>query len=101
VVTAEELGEQFLFGRRDILSTVFFLAVTAALFFLVLTNQESILAFMANTGWYAEAVQGTFLSRFEWLPKIVVSLVLVLFIPIVAYSYGRVTGAFMKLIKME
>jgi len=101
VVTADELGEQFLFGRRDLLGTVFFLAVTAALFFLVFSNQEAILAFLANTGWYADAVQGTFLARFDWLPKAVVSLALVLFIPIVAFSYGRVTGAFMKLIKME
>ncbi|MGD2121121.1 MAG: cytidylate kinase-like family protein [Gemmatimonadota bacterium] len=101
VVTADELGEQYLFGRRDILRTVIFLAITALLFFLVFSNQEWVLAFMANTGWYADAVQNTFLSRFDWLPKIVVSLALVLFIPLVAYSYGRVTGAFMKLIKME
>lgn len=101
VVTADELGEQYLFGRRDILWTIVFLAVTALLFFLVFSNETRILAFMANTGWYAEAVQGTFLSRFEWLPKVVVSAALVLFIPMVAYSYGRVTGAFMKLIKME
>jgi cytidylate kinase len=101
VVTADELGEQYLFGRRDVFRTIVFLAVTALLFFLVFSNQEWILAFMANTGWYADAVQDTFLSRFDWLPKIVVSLALVLFIPLVAYSYGRVTGAFMKLIKME
>jgi hypothetical protein len=101
VVTADELGEQYLFGRRDIARTIVFLAITALLFFLVFSNQEWVLAFMANTGWYAEAVQDTFLSRFDWLPKVVVSLALVLFIPLVAYSYGRVTGAFMKLIKME
>ena len=77
------------------------IAVIALLYFLVFSNQEWVLAFMANTGWYADAVQGTFLSRFDWLPKAVVSLLLVLFIPMVAYSYGRVTGAFMKLIKME
>ncbi len=101
VVTADELGEQYLFGRRDILRTIVFLAIVALLYFLVFSNQEWILAFMANTGWYADAVQDTFLSRFDWLSKIVVSLALVLFIPLVAYSYGRVTGAFMKLIKME
>jgi hypothetical protein len=101
VVTAEELGEQYLFGPKDLLWTVVFLAVIAVLYFLVFSNQEWVLAFMANTGWYADAVQGTFLSRFDWLPKAVVSLLLVLFIPMVAYSYGRVTGAFMKLIKME
>jgi hypothetical protein len=101
VVTADELGEQYLFGRRDAFRTVFFLAVTAALFFLVFFNQEAVLAFMAHTGWYADAVQGTVLSSFEWLPKALVSVVLVLFIPVVAFSYGRVASALMKLIKME
>ena len=81
--------------------TLVFLAVTVVLFFLVFSNQEAVLAFMANTGWYAEAVKGTFLGRFEWMPKLVVSAVLLLFIPLVAFSYGRVTSAFMKLIKME
>ncbi len=101
VVTADELGEQYLFGRRDAFWTVVLLAFTATLFFFVFTNQESVLAFMSNTGWYADAVQGTALARYDWMPKALVSLVLVLFIPVVAFSYGRVAGAFMKLIKME
>jgi cytidylate kinase len=101
VVTADELGEQYLFGRRDAFWTVFFLALTTALFYLVFTNQETVLAFMANTGWYAEAVRGSALARYDWLPKALVSVVLVLFIPVVAFSYGRVASAFMKLIKME
>ena len=101
VVTADELGEQYLFGRRDALWTVVFLAFTTTLFYFVFTNQETVLAFMANTGWYAEAVRGTLLARSDWLPKALVSVVLVLFIPVVAFSYGRVAGAFMKLIKME
>jgi cytidylate kinase len=101
VVTADELGEQYLFGRRDALWTVVLLAFTVAIFFFVFTNQETVLAFMANTGWYAEAVRGTALARFDWLPKALVSVVLVLFIPVVAFSYGRVASAFMKLIKME
>lgn len=101
VVTVEELGQQYLFGRRDAIWTVAFLAFTAALFFLVFTNQEVVLAFMANTGWYAEAVRGTAIGRIAWVPKAIVSLTLVLFIPLVAFSYGRVAGAFMKLIKME
>ncbi|MFC1660005.1 AAA family ATPase [Gemmatimonadota bacterium] len=101
VVTADELGKQYLFGRRDAFWTLGFLAITAVLFFFVFTNQETVLAFMANTGWYAEAVRGTALARFDWLPKALVSVILVLFIPVVAFSYGRVASAFMKLIKME
>ncbi len=101
VVTGDELGAQYLFGRRDILRTAFYLLFTVALFYLVLTNQEVVLAFMAHTGWYADAVRGTLLGRFEWMAKGLVSVVLVLFIPLVAYTYGRVASAFMKLIKME
>jgi hypothetical protein len=56
---------------------------------------------MAHTGWYADATRDTFLGRYDWMAKALVSIVLVLFIPLVAYSYGRVSSAFMKLIKME
>jgi len=101
IVTADELGAQYLFGRRDTLRAGFFLLVTVLLFFLVFTNQEWVLAFLANGGWYADAVEGTFLGRFDWLPKLVVSAAIFLFIPVVAYSYGRVAGTFLKLIKME
>lgn len=101
VVTADELGAQYLFGRRDIFRTLFYLGLTAVLFWLVFTNQERVLAFMAHTGWYADATRDTVLGRFDWMAKALVSIVLVLFIPLVAYSYGRVTSAFMKLIKME
>lgn len=101
VVTADELGAQYLFGKRDIFRTIGFLAVSFLLYFLVFTNQEQILAFLAQSGWYADAIRDTFLARFNWTPKILVSLVVFLFVPIVAYSYASVTSAFLKLIKME
>jgi len=101
VVTADELESRYLFGRRDIFRTAAFLLVTFLLYVLVFTRQEQILAFLANSGWYAEAVRGTFISRFNWMPKIIVSLAVFLFVPIVAYSYATVTSAFLKLIKME
>lgn len=101
IVTSDELGAQYLFGRRDVIRTAVLLSVTLLLFFLVFTNQEAVLAFMSNAGWYAEAVQGTALGRYEWMPRALVSVVLVLFIPLVAFSYGRVVDSLMKLIKME
>ncbi|MGW8265812.1 MAG: hypothetical protein ACWGSQ_05545, partial [Longimicrobiales bacterium] len=101
IVTADELGAQYLFGKRDAFKAGFYLLVTVALFFLVFTNQDSVLAFLANAGWYAESAQRSALGRFEWLPKLVVSAAVFLFIPVVAYSYGRVASAFLKLIKME
>lgn len=101
VVTADELGSEYLFRRRDILHTAFFVAVVALIYLLVFTNQEAVLAFMAHGGWYSEAVRNTFLGRYDWMPKVLVSVALFLFIPVVAYSYGRVTSALLKLIKME
>jgi hypothetical protein len=101
VVTADELGGQFFFGKRDIAHTAVFLLITIAVYFLVFTHQEAILGFLMHSGWYAEAIEGTFLSRFEWMTKLVVSLAVFLFVPFVAYSYGTVTRAVLKLIKME
>jgi cytidylate kinase len=101
VVTADELGEQYFFGRRDILRTAVFLLLAGALYYLVFTHEEPVLEFLAFSGWYAEAIEDTFLSRFDWMSKVTVSLAVFLLVPVVAYSYGTVARAFLKLIKME
>jgi hypothetical protein len=101
VVTADELGGQYFFGRRDILRTAVFLLLAGALYYLVFTHEKPVLEFLARSGWYAEAIEDTFLSRFDWMAKVVVSLAVFLFVPILAYSYGTVARAFLKLIKME
>jgi len=101
VVTADELGSQYLFGKRDIIRTAVFIVLVLAIYWLVFTHQEPILGFLAHSGWYAEAVEGTFLARFSWLPKVIVSAAVFLVIPVVAYTYGSVTSAILKLMKME
>ena len=101
VVTADELGSQYLFGRRDIVATAVLLLLVTLIYFQVFTHQEPILEFLAHSGWYAEAVKDTSLSRFDWMPKLFVSLVVFLFVPVVAYSYGTVSRAVLKLIRME
>jgi hypothetical protein len=101
VVTADALGSHYLFGKRDIARTLAYLAGACILYFLVFTNQEPILAFIAQAGWYAESISNTFLSRASWIPKVIVSLAVFLFVPVVAYLYSNVTGALLKLIKME
>lgn len=100
VVTADELGSQYLFGKRDVVRTAVFVTLVAAIYWLVFANQEAILAFLANTGWYAEATEGTILARWG-LQKLVVSAVVVGVIPLVALAYGKVTAAVLKWIKME
>jgi len=101
VVTAEELGPQYLFGKRDVMRAGLFLAVAVVILTLVFQNQEMVLAFMANTGWYAEAAANSFLGATEWLPKVVVGLAVFLLIPVFAFSYGQVASAFLKFIRME
>jgi hypothetical protein len=101
VVTADELGSQYLFGRRDIVRTSLLVALVVAIYWLVFTNQETILAFLANSGWYAEATEGTFLGRFGGLRKLIASLVVLGVIPVIAVTYGKVASAVLKWIKIE
>lgn len=101
VVTADELGSQYLLGKRDVIRTAAFLALTVVIYLLLFTNQELVLGFLAHSGWYAEAIENTFLARFGWMSRVVVSAAVLLVIPIVAYSYGSVTSAILKWIKME
>jgi hypothetical protein len=101
VVTADELETEYLFGKKDAVRMIGFLGITALLFGAVIVNQESILAFLSHQGWYAEAIQSTILSKFSWLPKIVVSIAVFGFVPLFAYSYGKVASSLLKLMKME
>jgi cytidylate kinase len=101
VVTGDQLGTQYLFGKRDVFRTVAFLLVVLLIYVVVFTHQEPILAFLAHAGWFGEAVADTFLSRSPWMPKVIVALAVFLFVPVVAYTYGTVTRAVLKLIKME
>lgn len=101
VVTADELGSQYLTGKRDVFRTAVFLTLTVVIYVLLFTNQDLVLGFLSHSGWYADAIEGTFLARFGWISRLVVSAAVVLLIPILAYSYGSVTSAILKWIKME
>jgi hypothetical protein len=90
VVTADELRSHYLFGRRDTVTLVTFLALVALTYWLVLTHQEPILRF----------------SFGEWsgggtLVRLAVAATVFVFVPLVAYAYGGVAKSLMKLIKME
>jgi cytidylate kinase len=90
VVTAEELRRQYLFGHRDVLRLVGFLALIAVLYVAVLTNQRPVLSFL-----YGHWSGGTFLV------KVAVAAAVFAVVPVVAYSYGSVVRAVLKLVKME
>lgn len=101
VVTADELKSQYLLGKRDVVRTAVFIGLTFGIYYLLFTNQDLVLEFLSNSGWYADAIEGTLLARYGWMSKIVVSAAVFLTIPIVAYAYGSVTSAILKWIKME
>jgi cytidylate kinase len=101
VVTVDELGRQYLFGKRDLLQALVFLVLVVVIYFLVFTNQDVILEFLANSGWYAEAVEGTVLARLAWLPKVIISAAVFIVVPLVAYLYGTVASSILKLVRME
>jgi len=86
VVTADELGTQYLFGKRDALRLVGFLAATLCVYYLVYANQEAVLRFLMEPGWKSRTLA---------------ALCVFLFVPLVAYLYGTVAKMFLKLIKVE
>lgn len=89
VVTADELRAHYLFGRRDLVRLVGFLALVAALYVVVFANQAQVLEFLSIglTG--------------RPLAKALVAAAVFLLSPIIAISYGTVARSVMKLIKME
>jgi cytidylate kinase len=101
VVTADELGSQYLFGRRDIIRTAGLILIVLFIYFQVFIHPKPMLGFLAHSGWYADAIKETFLSRSPWMSKLIVSLAVFLFVPIVAYLYGGVVRSILKLIRME
>jgi hypothetical protein len=86
VVTAEELKTQYLFTRRDAVRLLAFLGLTFLIYYFTFTNQYPILRFLTGSG---------------WKDKVIAAAVVAVLIPIVAYLYGNVAKAFLKLIKME
>ena len=86
VVTTDELKTQYLFTKRDALRLLGFLSLTFVIYYFVFTHQYSILRFLTGN---------------DWKDRIVAAGAVVVLIPIVAYLYGNVAKAFLKLIKME
>jgi cytidylate kinase len=87
VITADELKSRFLFGPRQALTLLGFLAFMVVVYLLVFTHQSSVMNFLS----------GSFHQHYKWLGSVAVFI----FIPIVAYVYGTVTGLALKLINVD
>lgn len=87
VITSKELHSKFLFGKAQAFKLLAFTLATLLLYALVFTFQEPILNFLG----------GDLHLKFKWVTAIGVAL----FVPIVAYVYGTVTGLVLKLIDID
>jgi cytidylate kinase len=87
VITADELQARFLFGKRQVVKFVAFAALVACIYTLVFSAQGPILDFMG----------GDIHQKYKWLTSVVVFL----FVPFIAYTYGTVTGLILKMIGID
>lgn len=82
VVMADELRQQFLFSPRHMFQLVFYVVLTAVVYWSVFTHQVAILEFLQGNRMLAAA------SVFA-------------FVPAVAYIYGNAARLFLKMLRIE
>ena len=87
VITADELKSRFLFGKRQAMTLLGFLGLVVLIYGLIFTHQEALNRFLS----------GPIHLHYKWLAPVAV----VLFIPLVAYLWGTVTGLALKIINID
>jgi hypothetical protein len=87
VITADEMKSRFLFGKRQAVKLLAFVALVICIYALVFSFQDPIMNFLS----------GDAHQRWRWPASIGV----VLFVPFVAYCYSTVTGLLLKLIGID
>ncbi len=87
VVTTEELKARYTFAPRDAVNIVVFSAIVTAIFVLMFRYQEPILDFLGGE------------MHKRW--KVVAAICVGLAVPLVAFSYSRVTSAVLKLVGID
>jgi len=87
VVTADELKTRFSFGPRQALKLAVGLALVALVYIAVFSYQDAVLDF----------VGGSFHEQWKWLAPIVV----IIFVPLLAYAWGTVTALALQLMRID
>jgi cytidylate kinase len=87
VITIEELKSRFMFGKRQAVTLAGFTALIGLIYALVFKNQDPVLTFLS----------GPIHQQMKWLAPLVV----VLFVPAIAYLYGTITGLILNLIHID
>jgi hypothetical protein len=86
VIGAEELKEQYLFGPRQWLKLIGFLAVSVLIYLTVFTNQDPILAFLQAPG---------------TTNRMLAVAAVMVFTPLLAYIWGTAAHYLLRLARME
>lgn len=87
VITLDMLKSRFLFGGRQALKLFGFIIPTVAVYFALFTHQQPVIDFLS----------GPAHEQHKW----VASLVLALFVPLVAFLYGTITELALKIINID
>jgi cytidylate kinase len=87
VIKIDELQSQFLFGKKQAFKLLLFTVVALCVYGLVFSFQEPIMNFLG----------GEFHQHWKWAASVVV----VLFVPFVAYTYGTISGLMLKLVNID
>jgi hypothetical protein len=87
VVTSDEIQSRFLFGPRQALKLVTFALATLCIYAAVFMSQDAILNFLGGP--------------MHQNVKVISAICVVLFVPLVAYLYGTVTGLLLKSVGVD
>ena len=87
IIESGELGAKFLFQKKHVATLLTLIPLLVVIYFCAFHFQGPILDFLG----------GAFHSRMPWLTSIIV----VVFVPALAYLYGTVAGLLLKLIRLE
>lgn len=87
VITSDELKSRFLFGKRQAVALIGFLAMLILIYGLVFLNQQEVLNF----------ISGPAHEKFKWLSTALVAV----FVPAIAYLYGTVAELALKIINID
>lgn len=90
VIGSEELKSQYLFGWKQLMSSIFSLVFTVLLYVIIFSNQEKILNFISAG--HSSKGSGS---------QIMAAVAIALLVPVIAFSVGSFYKNFLKMIKLE
>ena len=87
VIQTDEMKEQYLFGGRQLATMLLYFGLTVLVYFLVFSNQQPILEFLMGK------------EGLQW--HLLAAVSVAVFVPFIAYTYGKAAHYLLKLVRME